>query len=115
MNPQEFFDQKFQAKVTENPSILSSAGLRNQSLAVELDGASGGNWHFQFDAKGDLTMSKAQHPADCTIAMKDETFMGLLNGKVNVPMAVFTRKIKLKGEASLAAKLGLALQKIFQG
>lgn len=113
MNPQEFFDVKFSNKVHANPSLLAAAGLRNQTLSLELEGAQGGAWSFAFDGEGKLQISKGTSHAACTISMKDETFMGLLAGKVNVPMAVFTRKIKIKGESSLAAKLGMALQKVF--
>jgi len=114
MNTKEFFEVKFASKISENPGILSESGLREKTVAIEIDGNTGGAWTFQFDGSGNISMEAgAEDSAACTISMKDETFEAMLKGKVNVPFAVLTRKIKIRGESAIAAKIGMLLQKIF--
>lgn len=95
---------------------MKEAGVTSKKIALDIEGSSGGQWTFQFDGEGLLTMQNGSLAPDaaCTISMKDDTFTGMLSGKVNVPMAFVMRKIKVKGENALAAKLGLALQKAFK-
>ena len=116
MTPKDFFEKKFASKVQENPACMQEAGVTSKKIALEIDGSTGGKWTFQFDGQGLLTMQNGVSAPDaaCVISMKDETFTGMLSGKVNVPMAFVMRKIKVKGENALAAKLGLALQKAFK-
>lgn len=116
MTPKEFFDQKFTTKVQENPLCMKEAGVVSKKIAVDIEGKTGGKWTFLFDDQGSLKIQATvlAPDADCLISMKDEVFMGMLSGKINVPMAFVMRKIKVKGENSLAAKMGLALQKVFK-
>ena len=95
---------------------MKEAGVNSKKIALDIEGSTGGQWTFIFDDTGSLTMNNGAlaSDAECVISMKDDTFMGMLSGKVNVPMAFVMRKIKFKGESSLAAKLGLALQKVFK-
>ena len=89
--------------------------MSSKSIALDIEGSGGGQWIFRFDDKGLLTMQEgAASDASCVISMKDEIFTGMATGKVNVPMAFITRKIKVKGDSSLAAKLGTSLQKLFK-
>ncbi len=114
MNPKDFFENKFASKIKEDPDVLSGAGIRTQSVSIDIDGSGGGKWTFTFDGNGKVSMEAGLLPESvCTIAMKDETFEGMINGKVNIPFAVITRKIKIKGETAIAAKIGIALQKAF--
>ena len=115
MQARDFFEKKFAPKIASNPACLQDAGVTSKAIALDIEGAGGGQWTFHFDDKGLLTM-KAGTAADaaCVISMKDDTFTGMAQGKVNVPMAFLTRKIKVKGESTLAAKLGTSLQKLFK-
>lgn len=115
MTPKEFFDNKFSAKVSEDPACMQSAGVRDKKIALDIEGKDGGAWTFTFDGEGKLSLASgsADPSAACIISMKDKTFDGMLRGKVNVPMAFVMRKIKVKGEQSLAVKLGQALQGLF--
>ncbi len=109
----DFFDIDFQKRATEDPACMQKAGVRGKTVVLNLDGTSGGQWTFTFDADGKLEFKKGTAPsADCEISMKDETFDGLLQGKVNVPFAFMMRKIKVKGDVAIAANVGLALQKL---
>jgi putative sterol carrier protein len=110
---QEFFNTKFAAKVAQDPGFMQKAGVRGKNIAVDIDGARGGQWTFMFDGEGMVAMKPGAENADCVIMTSDKTFEGMLAGTVNVPMAFLMRKIKVKGENSLAMKLGLALQESF--
>lgn len=115
MKAKEFFEQKFAQKVQEDPALLSESGLKDKKVVVEIDGSTGGSWGIRFDAAGNVYFegNAPSDSADCVIQMKEDTFEGMLAGKVNVPFAFMMRKIKVKGESSVAAKVGLALQKRF--
>ncbi|MEO5666457.1 MAG: SCP2 sterol-binding domain-containing protein [Bdellovibrionota bacterium] len=115
MTARDFFEQKFAPKIASNPACLLDAGVISKSIALDIEGAGGGQWTFRFDDKGMLSMqSGSASDAAAVISMKDDIFTGMVTGKVNVPMAFITRKIKVKGESSLAAKLGSSLQKLFK-
>jgi putative sterol carrier protein len=116
MTPKEFFENKFAKKVSEDPACMKNAGVVEKMISLDISGPTGGQWTFVFDAQGHLSMqNNALNPsAECQVSMKDELFKGMLEGKVNVPMAFVMRKIKVKGETPLAAKLGIALQKNFK-
>ena len=113
--PKNFFDNKLTNKIKEDPACLKSAGVTSKTIAIEVTGSEGGAWVFHFDGEGHLTMEAGAPSADaaCLITTSDKTFSGMLKGKVNVPMAFVMRKIKVKGDSGLAAKMGIALQKVF--
>ena len=115
MNARDFFETKLASKISADPACMKEAGVTGKSIAIDIDGPGGGKWTFRFDGQGLLTMqSGSADDAACVVSMKDETFQGMISGKVNVPMAFLTRKIKVSGESSLAAKLGTTLQKLFR-
>jgi putative sterol carrier protein len=111
----DFFDTNFAKMAAENPACMVGAGVRGKTVSLLLDGKNGVQWTFNFDNEGKLAFAKgAPSKSDCEIAMKDETFEGLVAGKVNVPFAFMMRKIKVKGDVTVAANVGLALQKLFR-
>jgi putative sterol carrier protein len=111
----DFFDQKFSTLAANDPLCMKGAGVRAKTVTLILDGRNGGYWTFLFDADGKLSFTKGPaSKSDCEINMKDETFEGLVAGKVNVPFAFMMRKIKVKGDVTVAANVGLALQKLFK-
>jgi len=113
MKARDFITEKLERKIQADRGLLSDTGLNGKNISIELSGPSGGTWNFSFDGTGqlDLKSGSPSLAADCAIQMKDETFMGIVEGTVNVPVAFLFRKIKVKGDQGLAAKLGLALQK----
>ncbi len=111
MNTKDFFEQKLSKKIQENPGLLQKAGIKDKKIALNIEGDAGGKWTFVFDSTGSMIMQNGLGDAsDCTIEMKDQTFEGMMNGTVNVPMAFMMRKIKVKGDAGLAAQVGMALK-----
>ena len=114
-SPKLFFNETVKIRIQENAGFLSTAGILSKKISLEIEGDEGGEWFFSFDDKGHVLMQHrtAESNSECHIQMSDKTFEGIMNGSVNVPMAFMFRKIKVKGEAGLAVKLGQALQKSF--
>ncbi|MBS1983657.1 MAG: SCP2 sterol-binding domain-containing protein [Bdellovibrionales bacterium] len=112
MNGKEFFDKFLTDTLVKNPGLISAAGFKSQSVSVDIDGATGGQWTVNFDGEGHASLSKGISGKDCVIAMNEKTWSGLIDGGLNVPLAVMTRKIKIKGDVGLAAKLGIAIKKL---
>ncbi len=111
----DFFDQNFSKLASGDPLCMKGAGVRSKTVHLVLDGTNGGQWSFSFDNDGKVSFAKGPSAkSDCEISMKDETFEGLVAGKVNVPFAFMMRKIKVKGDVTIAANVGLALQKLFK-
>ena len=112
--PKNFFENEFIEKISQDPAFMSSAGVRGQNVSLNISGSEGGQWTFQFDNQGKLIMKPGlDADAVCTIESNDKTFGGVLSGSVNVPFAVMMRKIKIKGDLGIAAKVGLALKNSF--
>ena len=93
---------------------MAQANVRGKSVVLDIEGSGGGQWSFDFAQDGALALQPASNSADCTIWMKDSTFEKMIDGSLNVPVAFVMRKIKVKGEVSLAADVGMALQKLFK-
>jgi putative sterol carrier protein len=108
MNGKEFFESYLSGKLTQNPGYLSQAGLSSKAVSLDLESA--GQWTVCFDGSGHASIKNGLAAPDCTIQMSEKTFADMIAGSLNVPMAVVTRKIKIKGESSLAAKFGMALK-----
>ncbi len=112
-NAKDIFEKVLPSKIATHSGFLADAGIRDKTVAVQVDGAGGGRWAFRFDSQGVVAMAGSGDAADCTISTKEDTFQGLLDGKVNVMTAVLFGKIKVAGDKGLAAKLGGALKKVF--
>ena len=112
----ELFNSWLPEKIAENPLCLAGAGIRERSILVSIDGATGGQWAFRFDATGAVSMvsEKPANP-DCSIETKEQTFQGILNGSTNVAFAFMMGKIKVRGDSGLATKIGLELKKLVKG
>lgn len=109
----ELFNETLPRKIAADPLCMQAAGVRGKTIGVTIEGANGGSWAFRFDDAGAVSVATATGEPDCSIETKDQTFQGMIDGSVNVAWAFVTRKIKVKGDSALAAKLGVALQKLF--
>jgi putative sterol carrier protein len=110
----QIFNEFLPGKIQNDPMCLAETGVREKTIGIEIEGAQGGSWAFRFDGQGAVSVVPATPSADCTIETKDATFQELLAGKLNVAWAFVTRKIKVRGDSALAAKLGSGLQKLFK-
>lgn len=106
----KLFTEKLPTMFQENPLALQESGLRSTCIGVELSGL--GAWSFLFDEQGGVVLQQGLSQAQTEVQTSTETFSGILDGKVNVPWAYMTRKIKVKGETKSVVALGLALKKL---
>jgi putative sterol carrier protein len=117
-NPQHFFNEIIKSKIQQNPLCLSHSEIFQKKISLQITGPQGGIWCFLFDDKSAVQLlalesivSDEVKNSTCHVEMNAETFEGVVRGTVNIPMAFMFRKIKVKGETSLAIRLGQALQK----
>ena len=96
-----FLEEKMNKKLKENPSSVA------YFFCVFQFEIGDGIWNLDLTSSAEKMIKRGAHPEpDCTIQMADENFEKLLKGKLNVPLALITGKVKIKGEKSLALKLG---------
>lgn len=111
MNARDIFNVLLPKKLTENPALFAGKNLQGQSVRLQLDGPRGGDWTLSFGANGSAEV-KSGTSSGAHIQMSDENFAKLLDGNLNVPMALVTRKIKVSGDKGLAVKVGEALRAV---
>jgi putative sterol carrier protein len=63
-------------------------------------------WHLDLFQSEKQIKSGPHEDPDCTIQISADNFYKLLKNDLNVPMALLTGKIKIKGDKALALKLG---------
>lgn len=113
MNAKDIFEVLLPSKLEQNPSLFKSHKFDGSSVRLQMDGALGGDWTLVFGADGSASIQKNRSGScSCHIQMSDDSFAKLVAGKLNVPMALITRKIKVSGDKTLAMKVGEALQRI---
>jgi 2-polyprenyl-6-methoxyphenol hydroxylase-like FAD-dependent oxidoreductase/putative sterol carrier protein len=80
----------------------------NAVFRFDLSGPNGGTWivDFKEDSAG---VRRADEPGQCTIAMRDDDFVAMLAGEFTPRMAFMRGRLKVKGDMSLAMKLGQIL------
>lgn len=111
MNARDIFDKLLPKKLSENPALFAGLDLAGQSVRLQLDGPQGGDWTLDFGSGGSAQVKAVgSSSAHTHIQMSDDAFAKLLDGKLNVPMALITRKIKVSGDKGLAMKVGEALR-----
>lgn len=98
-----------ESKLKANPFMLSGKGLGGAAVGLAVEGSAG--WSLVVDQSGRAMVKLGIEPrAGCVISLSEETFGKMVTGKLNVKWAVFTRKIKIKGDKDLAEKVGTVLK-----
>ena len=106
MTPKDIF--------TDNlPNALKKKGddvtKVNAIYQFDITGDTGGKWWVDATKSGGDVGEGDNEGAKCTITMTDTDFVDLVTGKLNGQMAFMTGKLKVKGDMSLAMKLGSIL------
>ena len=104
--PSQIFTEKIAVKVVKEPSKAKSIGVK---VNFDLSGANGGKWLLDCSQEPAVVVAGAAEDARITITMTDEDFVKLGNGELRAEMAFMTGKLKVKGDMSLAIKLGQIL------
>ena len=95
-----FFEQVLPAKLT--PESAADVGANFQFI---IDGDGGGSWTVNLTAPGEWVQEGTDENADCTIAMKESDFLGIVEGNTNPQMAFMMGKIRVTGNLALSLKL----------
>ena len=99
--PQNVFDIA-EERLLSNPGKYSGANFRCQ---FDITGENGGQWYILLDDKKKEVSKGAMENPISTLIMKEPDFIKLVLGKLNVPMALLTGKIKIKGDINHIIKL----------
>ena len=106
--PKIIFEQDIPSQMKENPSRAKEI---NAVYQVNITGNDGGEWYVDL-TKEVAEVAAGQHAAaKCTINTDADTFVKIATGKMAGPQAFLTGKLKIKGDMSLATKLGKVLGK----
>lgn len=98
MDLKNLFEVELNNKIESSSEILSNS---DACFEINIDNYS---CHLDLKSARRIIAGKA-NSADCCISMNSEVFQKLLDGKLNIPLALATRKIKVSGNLALFAKL----------
>ena len=103
--PQDVFNIA-EERLLSNPSKYSGANFRCQfDIACE----NGGQWYILVNNEKKIVSKGVIENPISTLIMKEPDFIKLVLGKLNVPMALLTGKIKIKGDKNHIIKLAETL------
>ena len=105
--PKIIFEEKIARHLTENNEVGQDVQATYQ---FNISGDNGGNWYIEVNATASKVNAGEHENPDCIITMKDEHLVGLVSGSLNPQLAFMTGKLKVKGDLSLALKLGKILR-----
>ena len=76
-------------------------------FAFEMEGPGGGDWHVDVSPEGtSSTEGIADHPSLVLHFRKTDLFCQLMTGRLNLPLALLTRQLKLRGDLRLFPRFG---------
>lgn len=97
---ERFFEEKMNKNLRENPEVMDGFDCVYQ-FDIEDD-----IWSLDLTVEEDRQIKRGKHKSpDCTIIISNENFGKLMRRQLNVPFALISGKIKIKGEKGLALKL----------
>lgn len=98
----------FRTRVSEKTGSPAIQALVNATYRFDLSGPNGGSWLVDF-RPGSAGVRQGDEEGQCTISMKDDDFVAMLAGKYNPRMGFMMGSLKVRGDMSVAMKLGQAL------
>jgi putative sterol carrier protein len=100
----ELFEIKLNEKLKQKPEILNEF---KAALQISIDEKT---WFFDPQALGPWIFSGKNENAACSISMTASNFEKLIKGKLNIPLAIALRKIKVSGNLTHL----IPLRKLFE-
>jgi len=104
--PKEIFEKSLPERMKAKGDDVKKVNAVYQFI---INGGNGGKWWVDTTKSGGEVGSGDKADAKCTITMSDTDFVDMVSGKLNGQMAFMTGKLKIKGDMSLAMKLGNVL------
>ena len=101
-SPKQYFEVKVAENLKNKAEVISKI---NAVYEFQITGENGGTWVIDTKSNPPQVKSGSSGQADCTITMKDEHFLAMINGEMNPQMAFMTGKLKVTGNMGLALKL----------
>ncbi len=99
----EIFEAKIPERITSNPQTAQKI---NAVYQFDITGNETGTWVVDLTKKENWVSAGPTTTAQCTITISAENFVNLYEKKLNPQMAFMSGKLKIKGDMSLALKLG---------
>ena len=99
--PQDVFNIAEQ-RLLSNPGKYKGANFRCQ---FDIAGDSGGQWYILVNDEKKIVSKGVMENPICTLIMNEPDFIKLVHGKLNASMALFSGKIKIKGDMNHIIKL----------
>ncbi|HOX47162.1 MAG TPA: SCP2 sterol-binding domain-containing protein [Myxococcota bacterium] len=106
MTPKEIFSTVLPPKLQAKGDAVTKV---NAIYQFDITGEGAGKWWVDCTKSGGQVGDGENAGAKCTIIMAAKDFVDMATGKLNGQMAFMTGKLKIKGDMSLAMKLGNVL------
>lgn len=101
LTPKEIFEDQIATRFEDDPDKAESIGAVYQ---FNVEGDNGGTWTV--DCKqAEVYAGESDDSPDCTIFVKDDDFVGIVEGTLNAMQAFMEGKLRVEGDMSLALKL----------
>ena len=106
ITPKDVFETRIPNMLKENPARAAEV---NAVYQFNITGDTGGTWTVDLKTEGGKVSEGEAAEPQCTIECKDSDFIAIVTGKMPGPQAFMMGKLKIKGDMSLAMKLGKVL------
>jgi len=98
----DVFELHIPEKLKAKPDVVSKINAVYQFVIA---GPGGGTWAVDCTTPGGSVKAGPAPAATCTVSATDQTFLDIVNGRLNAPMAFMSGKLKIQGDMGLAMKL----------
>lgn len=103
MNPKDIIETEIAKKLKANPEKASAV---NAVVVMDITGDDGGQWTIDCTKPGAEVKTGGTDGANLTVTMAANDFVDMYNKTLSPQQAFFAGKVKVKGDVSLALKLG---------
>jgi hypothetical protein len=98
----DVFERHIPGKLQAKPDVVAKI---NAVYQFNIGGPGGGTWSVDCTQPGGRVQPGPSAAAKCTVSATDQSFLDIVNGKLNAQMAFMSGKLKIQGDMGLAMKL----------